>query len=167
MDRNVLSLLAWLRIESHDSSKPAARRNVAFYILAFYQQHRNAYRLFAQITAMLKNEFIVPHAIAFNPSIVSGSLVSRVASQIEDIATKFGAIPSIADFQGHPFELLTIFPPALDRALPVAVRLELQHKMLVYERLADSQLAALTQHYGYHFVFRAGLREYYMTYVHL
>jgi hypothetical protein len=165
MDRNVLMLLAWLRVQSHDSSKPPARRNISFYILAFYQQHRNAYRLFAQVTAMLKNEFNVPRAIAFGSSVASGGLVSRVASHIEDIAMRFGVIPSIGDFQGHPVELLTIFPPALDQVLSVRDRLELQKKMLVYERLADIQLAAYTQQYGYHFVFRAGLREYYMTYV--
>ncbi|KKA19076.1 Mating locus protein [Rasamsonia emersonii CBS 393.64] len=159
----VCFLLIFLRVLSQDPQKEPERRMLAFYMLAIYEKHRNGFRLMAQFHAFCKRELNIPRAINTNPLANPGTLVVRCGDIIENIVHKYGVIPTIADFEGHPCELVTILPQRLDRAMPFQMRLNMHKQMLVYERLADIQLASYARRYGYHYIFRAGLREYYMT----
>lgn len=163
MDSEFRGVLIWLRVTQKDSSKSPSRRLQAFYILDFYEKYRNEYHLMAQVLAMCRDELFLPRPLAYNPNWKPSNLVTRCARHIEDTVLRFGAIPIVADFQGHPIKLLSTFPKPIESSLDAETRFKMHRAMVSYERLAEAQLVRLVKKYGYHYIFHAGLREYFMT----
>ncbi|EED11558.1 mating locus protein, putative [Talaromyces stipitatus ATCC 10500] len=163
MDRNIEKLLMWLGAMHQNPSNPPSRRYQAYYILNFYGQHRNPYRLMAQVTSMCKEELLLPKPSIMTSSPESSSLVKLWGKQIENVVDEFFIVPAISDFEAHPFELFSCLPPDFEGRLDPETNLKAHNKMLVYERIGQQKLMELTKRFGYHYVFRAGLREYFLT----
>ncbi|RAO72840.1 uncharacterized protein BHQ10_008852 [Talaromyces amestolkiae] len=163
MEDNITMLLVWLRQMQLNSSTPPSRRLQAYYIINFYGQHHNPYRLMAQTTAMCRGELVCPQPSIISSNPEPSTLVERWGKQIEDAVIEFHIVPAISDFEAHPFEIFTFLPKDFEGRVDAKTNLEAHNKMLEYERLGHVQLMAYAKRFGYHHIFRGGLREYYLT----
>lgn len=163
LDPRARGTLIWLRATQKDSSKPPSRRMQAFYIMDFYEHNRNDYHLMAQVHAMCRGELFLPRPIAYNPDWQPSNLAQRCARHVEDTVLRFEAIPTLADFEGHPIKLLNRFPKSIETSLEGEARFQMHRAMVAYERLAEEQLARLVKMYGYHYILHAGLRQFFMV----
>lgn len=163
MDENIRLLLVWLREMQLNSSTPPSRRNQAYYVINFYGQHRNPYRLMAHTAAMCRGELVFPQPSIIGANPESPTLVERWGKQIEEAVIQFHIVPAIGDFEAHPFEMFTFFPKDFEGRVDTKANLEAHNQMLKYEKLGHDQLMDYTKRFGYHHIFRGGLREYYLT----
>lgn len=157
------TLLVWLRQMQLNPSTPPSRRLQAYYVINFYGQHHNPYRLMAQTTAMCRGELVLPQPSIISPNPETSTLVERWGKQIEDAVIDFHIVPAMSDFEAHPFEIFTFLPKDFEGKVDAKTNLEAHNKMLKYEQLGHTQLMAYTKRFGYHHIFRGGLREYYLT----
>lgn len=163
MDDSVTLLLMWLRRMQLNSSTPPSRRLQAYYVINFYGQHRNPYRLMAQTAAMCRGELVCPQPSIISPNPEPSTLVERWGKQLEDAVIEFNIVPAMSDFEAHPFDLFTFLPKDFEGRVDAKTNLEAHNKMLEYEQLGHIELMAYTKRFGYHHIFRGGLREYYLT----
>ncbi|KAF7139665.1 hypothetical protein CNMCM5793_007264 [Aspergillus hiratsukae] len=139
-------------------------RNKATYIIVSFMRHGNAYRLMAEATALARGELVMyPFQQVNNIPRNLGLPVRRFGQNIQAITAAFGIIPTNADYEGHPIELISILDPAIEESMNDNLRLEFHRALLVKEQRANADLARSVQRYGYHYIFRAGLQQYYMT----
>jgi hypothetical protein len=161
-------LLWYLGTVADNARYPPDLRDKATHIIVSFMRHRNAYRLLAQATELARGELVMyPFQQVGNIPRNIGLPVRRFGQNIRAITTAFGIIPTNADYEGHPIELISILDPAVEANMNDNQRLEFHRALLVKERQANADLARAVQRYGYHYIFRAGLQQYYMTYVFL
>ncbi|KAL4885005.1 hypothetical protein BJY04DRAFT_157094 [Aspergillus karnatakaensis] len=143
---------------------PLERREQAIYIKTSFAGHRNMYRLMAQVSALFNGGNLL-HASHRVPRLdaPAQALVRRHGPAIQAIVTARRVNPTVADFEGHPIELVSILNPFFERALPGEKIFKLHQTLVAAERAANEHLARLTAHYGYHYIFRTGLNQYYLT----
>lgn len=161
-------LLWYLGTVADDARYPPDLRNKATHIIVSFMRHRNAYRLLAQATELARGELVMyPFQQVGNIPRNIGLPVRRFSQNIRAITTAFGIIPTNEDNEGHPIELISILDPAIEASMNDNQKFEFHRLLLVKERQANADLARSVQRYGYHYIFRAGLQQYYMTYVFL
>ncbi|OJJ61340.1 hypothetical protein ASPSYDRAFT_824807 [Aspergillus sydowii CBS 593.65] len=147
-----------------DAGFPLTQREQAAYIAASFASHHNSYRLMAQVSALFNGGKLL-HASHRNIGI-EGNLevpVCRHGTIIQAIANDYHVTPTVPDFEGHPIELASILDPAIESRLTGEKVFELHQILVSMERMANEELARYTRQYGYHYIFRAGLNQYYMT----
>lgn len=157
-------LIGFLALLSQNPGLPPATRDQATYITASYSEHRNVYRLMAQISALSNGETVI------NTSHRTRSMAedrhapaSRFGVCLQALMTDFRITPTVPDFEGHPIELYSILDPVIESWMSGEQEFEFHRALLSMERRANEHLAHLTKKYGYHFIFRIGLQQYYMT----
>lgn len=158
-------LLVWMRSISQNRDLDGQKRMKALYILSSFEQHGNTWRLMAQSLALARGELSTPHSISHLVGSYSGvgTLVHRCSPTIENIINNFDVHPDLGDLQCQPVELFNDIPLSFEDDLDGETRLMMHIKALEYEALAASRLLEYTKRYGYHYIFRAGLRQYYIT----
>ncbi|KAL2793306.1 hypothetical protein BJX66DRAFT_338910 [Aspergillus keveii] len=147
-----------------NANVPLGVREQATYVKVSYTTHRNTYRLMAQ-TSVIFNGGNVLHPSHGNqgPNGNAHLPVYRLGGVIRAIAMDHQVTPGPGDYEGHPIELLSILDPAIQNGLPGERIFDLHRYLIAMERVANEHLARLTRQYGYHYILRAGLEEYYMT----
>lgn len=157
-------LIDFLALLSQNPGLPPATRDQATYITASYSEHRNVYRLMAQISALSNGETVI------NTSHRTRSMTedrhaptSRFGVCLQALMTDFRITPTVPDFEGHPIELYSILDPVIESWISGEQEFEFHRVLLSMEKRANEHLAHLTKRYGYHFIFRIGLQQYYMT----
>jgi hypothetical protein len=161
-------LLWYLGTVADNARYPPDLRDKATHIIVSFMRHRNAYRLLAQASELARGELVMyPFQQAGNIPRNIGLPVRRFSQNIRAITTAFGIIPTNADYEGQPIELISILDPAVEGNMNDNQKLQFHRALLVKERQANADLARCVQRYGYHYIFRAGLQQYYMTYVFL
>ncbi|RHZ70536.1 hypothetical protein CDV55_106444 [Aspergillus turcosus] len=157
-------LLWYLGTVADNARYPPDLRNKATHIIVSFMRHGNAYRLMAQATELARGELVMyPFQRVNNIPRNLGLPVRRFGRNIHAITTAFGIIPTNADYEGHPIELISILDPAVEGRMNDNQRLAFHQALLVKERQANADLTRCVQRYGYHYIFRAGLQQYYMT----
>lgn len=118
----------------------------------------------AQISALSNGEMVI------NTSHRTRSItedrhvpVSRFGVCLQALMTDFCITPTVPDFEGHPIELYSILDPIVENWISGEQEFEFHRTLLSMENRANEHLAHLTKKYGYHFIFRIGLQQYYMT----
>lgn len=164
MDIDIVHLLQWLQNIAENSNHQPQRRNKALYIAASFNVHRNSTRLMAQIAefATGDTDFFHCHRIGRTTEMVEKA-VDRHIERLQSVVAEFGAIPNVADFEGHAIELISTLPDGIENLLDTEKKLEFHRDLLHLETEANKTLDEYTSRYGYHYIFRAGLRNYYMT----
>lgn len=159
-----IKLIDFLALLSQNPGLPPATRDQATYITASYSEHRNVYRLMAQISALSNGETVI------NTSHRTRSMAedrhapaSRFGVCLQALMTDFHIAPTVPDFEGHPIELYSILDPVIESWISGEQEFEFHRALLSMEKRANEHLAHLTKKYGYHFIFRIGLQQYYMT----
>lgn len=118
----------------------------------------------AQVLALSRGALEIPACHRIAPATeLPQNAVNRHGQLLQAILTDFGIIPTLADFEGHSIELISTLPPDIEDVLDGDKRLELHKTILDMERVANAKLNECTDKYGYHYVFRAGIRQYYMA----
>lgn len=157
-------LIGFLTLMAQNPGLPPVTRDQATYITALYPKHRNVYRLMAQISALSNGEIVIniPHrtrSVAEDRS----SPVYRLGVCLQALMADFRISPAVPDFEGHPIELYSILDPVIQGWMSGEQEFEFHRALLSMEKRANEHLAHLTKRYGYHFIFRIGLQQYYMT----
>ncbi|KAL4980556.1 hypothetical protein BDW66DRAFT_147484 [Aspergillus desertorum] len=93
------------------------------------------------------------------------ALISRLAPTVQAIVNDRLVGPTAADFGGRPIELLTILGLDIIVAGLAGEIVFKLHQAFVLERNVNEDSVYYTRQYGYRHIFRAGLGEYYMTWV--
>ncbi|KAL4930215.1 putative mating locus protein [Aspergillus undulatus] len=147
-----------------DAGLPLAVREQAAYISASFLSHHNNYRLMAQVSALFNGDKLL-HASHRSNGLNENALVPvrRHGPILQAIANDYHVAPTVADFEGHPIELISILDPTIEAGLLGEKIFELHQALVSMERVANEDLARFTRQYGYHYIFRAGLNQYYMT----
>ncbi|KAE8321091.1 hypothetical protein BDV39DRAFT_212734 [Aspergillus sergii] len=157
-------LLRLLRAIAHDACLSSEQREQAIYIGVSFLAHKNTCRLMAQVSGLIKGEVIInPCHRVIGASEHTKTLAHRHGKYLRAVMTDFRIAPTIADFEGHPIELVSILDPAVENSLPGEKRFQLHEDLISMEKKANEDLIRCTEDYGYHYIFRAGLQEYYMT----
>lgn len=121
----------------------------------------------AQVSALCNGQAVLHVSHNARSGVGDDSPVSRFAVCLQALMADFRIRPTIADFEGHPIELYSALDPSIHRMVGGNNKFEFHRALLSMEKKANEHLAHLTQKYGYHFIFRIGLKEFYMTYVKL
>nr|AZB52186.1 MAT2-4 [Aspergillus pseudoglaucus] len=139
-------------------------RNRATNIIASFMKKRNAYRKKADATTLARGELVMyPFQQVANIPRNKGLPVRRFPQNINAITCAFGIIPCNDDYEGHPIELISILDPAIENSMNDNQHNEFHRALLVNEKQANADFARSVQRYGYHYIFGAGLQQYYMT----
>jgi hypothetical protein len=147
-----------------NANVPLGVREQATYVKVLYATHRNTYRLMAQTSAIFNGGNVLhPSHGNQGPNGNAHLPVYRLGGVIRAIAMDHQVTPGPGDYEGHPIELLSILDPAIQNGLPGERIFDLHRYLIAMERVANEHLARLTRQYGYHYILRAGLEEYYMT----
>ncbi|RAL06397.1 putative mating locus protein [Aspergillus ibericus CBS 121593] len=164
MDLIVDSLLRFLDGTAGNEKHAAELRDKASYILASFRVHKNVGRLMAQVTALTKGEkLIYPSHRAYGPIESKKTPVYRHGKFLQAIMADYRVKPSIADIKGHPIQLISILEPDIEKLLQGEDLFGLHYALIRTEKKANEDLAILAKKYGYHYIFRIGLTEYYTT----
>lgn len=164
MDPFSVALLKFLECVSQDAGRTPQEREVATYVWVSFSAHKNVYRLMAQVSEFMAGELRIPPSHRANGTRGKGADAVHLNSRyLQAIVSDFRVTPTIADLEGHPIELISILDPAIERSLQGENRFRFHKALLAMEKVANDDLARCTRKYGYHYVFRAGLQEYYMT----
>ncbi|KAI9374653.1 hypothetical protein BJX61DRAFT_540560 [Aspergillus egyptiacus] len=143
---------------------PLELREQAAYISASFATHNNSYRLMAQVSALFNGGNLLHPSHRIRG--LDGNAqppVRRHGPTLQAVVNDYHVSPTAADFEGHPIELVSLLDPAIQNRLPGAKIFDLHRTLIRMERIANEELARYTQQYGYHYIFRAGLNQYYMT----
>ncbi|KAL4894196.1 hypothetical protein BDV59DRAFT_201045 [Aspergillus ambiguus] len=164
MDTFTVALLMFLNAVSQDAGVPPQKRELSTYIRLTFSAHKNAYRLMAQVSDFMAGEIEIHPSHRANVTREAGmDAVHLKGRYMQAILSDFRVTPTIADLEGHPIELISVLDPSIDRSLKGANRFRFHKSILAMEKKANEDLARCTQKYGYHYIFRAGLQQYYMT----
>ena len=158
-------LIGFLSLMAQNPGLPPSTRDQATYISISYAEHRNIYRLMAQISALSNGQTVINLSHRTRATEGKDSPVHRFGMFLQALMVDFHIIPTIPDFEGHPIELYSILDPAIRDSMSGEHAFEFHRALLAMEKRANEHLAHLTRKYGYHFIFRIGLQQYYMTYV--
>lgn len=157
-------LIDFLTSMAQKPSLPPATRHQATYIIASYHKHRNVYRLMAHISALSNGEMVIniSHGVK-SMAEDKDSPVYHLGTYLQDLMADLRISPTIPDFEGHPIELYSVLDSVTRSLISGEQEFELHRALLSMEKRANEHLAHLTKKYGYHFIFRVGLQQYYMT----
>lgn len=157
-------LIDFVAMMARNPGLSSMTRDQATYIIVSYAEHKNVYRLMAQISALSNGEMVInlPHRARELPE-GKCSPVHCFRFYLQALMTDFNIIPTVPDFEGHPIELYSILDPAVQGWIYGEQEFEFHRALLIMEKRANEHLAHLTRKYGYHFIFRIGLQQYYMT----
>lgn len=161
MDIYSYAVLRFLGVMSQDATLSLQQRQQATYAAVSFFVHKSPFRLMAQTAAITDGGLpIPPHLNGATEK--AESPVNRHGWLIDAIMSDFHVIPSVADFEGHPIELISTLD-GIENSLSGDYRFRIHRTLLLMEGKANNDLARSTRKYGYHCIFRAGLRQYYMT----
>ncbi|THC87891.1 hypothetical protein EYZ11_012662 [Aspergillus tanneri] len=165
MDTFINTIMRFLANIAQDPSLSSEQREQATYISISFFMHKNICRLMAQVTALTRGEVMIHPSHRINTLAEDTNTPARRHNKfLLPVITDHRITPTIADIEGHPIELISILDPAIERSLRGEKRLRFHQALLSMEKKANDDLARCTRKYGYHFIFRAGLQEYYMTF---
>ncbi|OJJ43405.1 hypothetical protein ASPZODRAFT_136260 [Penicilliopsis zonata CBS 506.65] len=138
---------------------------MAAHITASFPSHRNVFRLVAQVDALVKGNLSIPTSHRIQEDGEVQSAVRRHQQYVDAIAENSNYKPTIGDLQGQPIELVSILDPAIEKSMEKThyKRVLFHSTLLSMEKKANEDLAKCIEQYGYHWIFRAGLTQYYMT----
>jgi hypothetical protein len=157
-------LVSWLRRVAGDPNKPEGKRQKALYVISCYEVHCHPIRLMAHILELTRGNYDLPKSGRIGKILTDADApVVRHSKEIQKAVADFQVTFTAADFEGHPVEIVSIIPRHIENALEGENALKLHEKVLLYEKCADMQIARYVAKFGYHPIFRAGLRHYYMT----
>ncbi|BDD57060.1 hypothetical protein MAP00_002460 [Monascus purpureus] len=164
MEMYINALLKLLGAMAQDATLPFEQRQQATYAYVLFFTHRNPFRLMVHIAAIYDGKFLIhPSHQAKIIAEDRETPVNRFGRFINAIVVDFKVVPTVGDFEGHPIELVTSLDPAIENALDGVERLRVHSALLSAEKKANEDLVKSTRKYGYHYIFRFGLRQYYMT----
>lgn len=164
MDPLIIALLKFLEAVSQDAGLTPQKREVATYIRLSFGTHKNTYRLMAQVSELVAGELQIPQSHRANGATEDGVDAVRLNSRyLQAIINDFRVTPTIADLEGHAIEIISVLDPTIERSLKGENRFRFHKAILAMEKMANEDLARCTRKYGYHYIFRAGLQQYYMT----
>ncbi|PWY79414.1 putative mating locus protein [Aspergillus sclerotioniger CBS 115572] len=164
MELIVNTLLHFLDGMASNAVYAAELRGKALCISASFSLHKNVGRLMAQVTALTRGEeYIYPSHRVYGPTESADTPVCRYSKVLQAIMADHRIKPSISDIKGHSIQLISILDPAIEKLLQGENYFELHQALIRAEKKANEDLAELTKNYGYHYVFRIGLMEYYMV----
>lgn len=157
------TLLRFLDQAAQDSTIPFEQRDGATYIATLFRTTRNTSRLIVQLDALLRGEKVVGIPSSKPDTHYSQIPVQRYGKYLHAAVAEFDVTPTVADFEGHPVTLSDNLEQNLKAVLDADGNSNVHRAFLVSEQKANSHLARFTAKYGYHYIFRIGLRQYYMT----
>ncbi|PYI02146.1 putative mating locus protein [Aspergillus sclerotiicarbonarius CBS 121057] len=164
MELIVNTLLQFLDGMAGNAKHAAQLREKASYISASFCVHKNVGRLMAQITALTKGEkLIYPSHRSYGSTKSTKTPVCRHRKYLQAIIADYRVKPSIADIKGRPIQFIGILDPAIEKLVQGEYLFEFHHALVYAEKKANEDLAILAKVYGYHYIFRIGLMEYYMA----
>ncbi|KKK24904.1 hypothetical protein ARAM_000111 [Aspergillus rambellii] len=164
MDPFTRALLSFLETSIGNANLSPEQREQAAYIKASFPVHGNSYRLMAQIAALFNGQVLIHPSHRGNGLKEGGQMpVCRDAKYLQAIVNDYHVTPTISDFEGHPIELMSILEPDIEAMVEGAERFKFHQALLKMEKKANEDLARYTKKYGYHFILRAGLKQYYLT----
>ncbi|PLB51677.1 putative mating locus protein [Aspergillus steynii IBT 23096] len=158
------TIMRYLSRVSQDESMSPDLREQATYIGVAYQSHRNMCRLVAQVSVFTRGEFMIHPSHRVN--LLGENLdtaVRRHAKEVLNAISDHHTVPSLGDLEGHPIELYSILDARIERAMTGENRILFHQELLINEKKANGDLTRIIRKFGYHYIFRAGLQEYYMT----
>lgn len=164
------SLLRFLDQAACNTEIPFEQRDGAAYIAALFRADHNTSRLIVQLDALLRGETVVEislqvRAISRDTSVTqcNQTAVQRYGKYLHAAVAEFDVTPTIADFEGHPVKLNDNLEGFIEYGLDNVQRIKVHGALLKAQQKANSYLARYTAKYGYHYIFRIGLRQYYKT----
>ncbi|PWY67506.1 hypothetical protein BO70DRAFT_400540 [Aspergillus heteromorphus CBS 117.55] len=147
-----------------DAGKAPELREKAMYVSAAFRKHRNVTRLMAQVTALNRDEELIhPSHRIHGATEAAETRVGRYGNFLQAIMTDHNIKPSVADIEGHPIQLINSLDPEIEHVLKDNDLFRFHQALLRAEKKANDDLAKATKDFGYHWVFRVGLKEYYLT----
>lgn len=164
------TLLKFLDQTVRNEAIPFEQRDGAAYIAALFRADRNTSRLIVQLDALLRGQEVVKISPQFlsidrtnSVTQCNQTAVQRYGIYLHDIVTEFNIIPTIADFEAHPVRFSDNLEMSIESALDGERKLKFRQALLIAQQKANSYLARFSFKYGYHYIFRMGLGQYYMT----
>lgn len=163
------SLLRFLWQVSRNQEIPYDQREGATYVAVLFLAHRNTPRLMAQVSALLRGEQVIQTSfdagtVAQNNAISQCTqLARRYGGQLYATIAQFNIIPSLGDFEGHPLKLANNLERGLEDGMNNMSKVKLHQALSGFQQGANRDLSNLVARYGYHYIFRLGLGQYYMT----
>lgn len=163
------SLMRFLWEVSRNQEIPYEQRDGATYVAVLFIAHRNAPRLMAQVSALLRGERVIQTSYDVG-SVAQNNATSqcnqptrRYGGQLHAAIAQFNIVPSPADFEGHPLKLANNLERGLEDGMNNMGKVKLHQTLSGFEQGANRDLSNLVARYGYHYIFRFGLGQYYMT----
>ncbi|GKZ55453.1 hypothetical protein AnigIFM49718_000529 [Aspergillus niger] len=164
MELNIHALLHYLDGISGNALLAAVVRERAAYISASFLVHKNLARLMAHVTALANGEELIFHFHQiYGPNKLADVPVRRHWKHLKAVMADYRVNASVADIEGHPIQLISILDPTIEKLLQGEDLFQFHYALLRAEQMANEDLARLAKDYGYHYIFRIGLMEYYMT----
>lgn len=164
------TLLRFLDQAARNAAIPLEQRDGAAYIAALFRTDHNTSRLIVQLNALLRGERVVEISPQTKTTSQATSVihsnqtaVQRYGKYLHAAVAEFNITPSVADFEGHLVKLGDNLEESIETALDDCGRIKIHGAFLAAQQKANSYLARYTAKYGYHYIFRIGLGQYYMT----
>ncbi|PYH89059.1 putative mating locus protein [Aspergillus ellipticus CBS 707.79] len=157
------TILKYLDGMAKNATNAADLREKAMYISATFRTHNSVARLMAQVSALNGGEELIhPSHRADGPAEAAEKPVRRYANFLQSVMADYHVTPTIADIEGHPIQLMGFLDPQIERILHEHL-FEFHRVLLRAEKKANHDLARVTKQFGYHYIFRIGLMEYYLS----
>lgn len=161
MDEFKKEAIEAMALLARDPQTSTKKRQQALYAVASFQNHKNGFRLMAQYFAVNKGEKLLYSAYPVDSPALKPA--KRHDNLLLAITSDFRVAPTIADLEGRPIDLFNMVDPAVENAMGDHVKFAFHKLLLAMEKRANADLEKCVQKYGYHWVFRAGIRQYYLT----
>lgn len=163
-------LLTFLDQAAQNRNIPYEQRDGALYVATAFRAHRNTSRLILQLDALLRGERVIEirpqiQAVVRNNAFTwcDKTVVERYGNYLHEAIIDFNIVPSVADFEGHPIKLIDILAQGIENSLDDAETTKIHQDLTAIDRMANNHLFQLAGRYGYHYIFRVGLVQYFLT----
>lgn len=164
MEVKIHALLHYLDGVAGNTLLAAELRERAAFISASFLVHQSVARLMAHVTALANGKDLNLHFHQiYGPSKSVDVPVRRHWKPLKAIMADYCVNASVADIEGHPIQLISILDPTIEKLLQGEDLFQFHYALVRAEQMANEDLARLAKDYGYHYIFRIGLMQYYMT----
>lgn len=146
------------------------QRDSAVYIATAFRAHRDTSRLIFQLDALLRGERVIEirpriKEVVQNNAVTwcDKTVVQRYGSYLHAVIIEFNIVPTVADFEGHPIKLSDTLAQGIEDSLDDATATKVHQHLIAVDRMANNHLFQLAGRYGYHYIFRVGVLQYFLT----
>ncbi|PLB39313.1 putative mating locus protein [Aspergillus candidus] len=160
MDASIVDILETLARASQNPEVDPRKRELAMFLCISYNFHRNVNLLVAQASALAQGKnFIHSSHRVQDPN----TAVYRHGISVQNLMNEHGIFPNLSDLDGRPISLLHMASSSIEPALNGPAKMIFYDNLLAMERKANEDLARCVEKYGYHYIFKVGLQEYYVS----